>query len=280
MREAVQSVAAQSHRPLELILVDDGVPDRAELLAVASIAKNARVIQHATSGVSGARNAGAAQAAGAYLAFIDDDDRWDPERVRRQVRDLEAAPTAPAGYCLLRTIDEHGAVLVEPDRVAVASIDDLVTRRTGIVAPNLMVRTAAFRDAGGFDERLRMAEDYDLILRLGRRGQILFSADALVDYRHHPGNTTGRHRELALAIAGVVAADRIRQDGERPSERAYREARRANDRYAWWASLRAARARRSRGDVRGAVAELAWAVSFAPWAPALTVARRVRRRAT
>src|SRR5690606_6720876 len=101
-------------------------------------------------------------------------------------------PAAVASYCGMRTIDAEGEVLIDADQVAVTGYVDIAARRTGIILPNLLLRTEAFRAAGGFDPGIRLAEDLDLLLVIARSGSVIFEPRALVDYRTHGANTTGR----------------------------------------------------------------------------------------
>lgn len=280
LAEALRSAAGQTRRPREILVVDDGSPHPAELdLAVRGI-PGATVLHRDATGVSAARNAGAARATAEILAFLDDDDRWHPERLERQLRDWQGAPDAVAAYCGLQTIDEAGRVLVAGDQRPAADATAIARRDAGVLLPNLLVRRDAFEQVGGLDETIRLAEDLDLVLRLASIGRFVFTPDVLVDYRAHAANTTKRYRELGTAIDLVarrhlaLAASR----GDADLVAAHRASLRANGRYVWWAALRSARAKQGPGSARSALGDLAWAARFAPWALPDAVVRRLRGR--
>jgi len=279
LAEALDSVRAQSHRHVEVIVVDDGSPDPDLVASVVAGIPGAVVVRQSSAGVSVARNSGAARSRGELLAFLDDDDRWHPDRLAAQVETLQAVPDAVASYCGMRTIDEGGAVLVEADQVAITDRTDVARRATGIILPNLLMRRDAFHAVGGFHSRIKLAEDFDLVLRLAERGPIVFEPRALVDYRAHAQNTTGRHRELTRSIDRVLRLHEwsARERGDRELAAALRESLRKNERFAWWSAARAARAALRDGRPARAVGEMAWALATAPRGLLDGAARRVRR---
>lgn len=274
LAEALSSAAGQTAGLMEILVVDDGSPDPDALDATVAGVPLARAIHRDHQGVSSARNAGAREARGRWIAFLDDDDRWSPDRLERQLADLAALPDAVVGYCGLRTIDEAGAELVGGEHVQVEGRADILRRRTGILAGNTLILREAFERVGGFDESVPLAEDLDLVIRLAGCGPFVMTAADLVDYRLHAGNTTGRYRDLCRGIRHVLAshAALAREAGDAEATAALKESQRANDRYAWWSAGRAARA----GGPIAALREYAWAMRFAPRAPADAVRRRLR----
>ncbi len=279
LSEALRSVADQTHPRVEVIVIDDGAPDPESIDLTAQIVPDAAIVHRPASGVSTARNLGAALSTGEFLVFLDDDDRWHRERLELQLAAFRAHPAAGVGYCSMQSIDEHGDVIAAADQIAVQDERDIARRNTGIIRPNLMIRRTAWLRSGGFDPQIRLAEDLDLILTLARTESFAFAPETLVDYRAHAGSTTRRYRELSRSIDLVVKAHR-RSAKERKDEelvRAHEESLRANRRFAWWSAMRAYRRDLSEGHRAAAIGDLAWAVRFAPFAPAEALARRVRR---
>ncbi|MEV7963520.1 glycosyltransferase family 2 protein [Oerskovia paurometabola] len=282
LAEALASVAAQTYPHVELVVVDDGSPDPAVIRGLVEEAGVGTVLRLDPSGVSTARNTGVRHTRGELLAFLDDDDRWHPDRLRLAVDALTARPDAVISYCAMRTVDPAGEQLVGADQRPARDARDVVRGRTGIMLPNLVIRRGAFDALGGFDPAYRQGEDLDLVLAAATLGPFVFVDEVLVDYRYHPGNTTRAYRDLAAGIRVIL---RERRSQARAAERggpagldaAYRDRLRANDRFAAWSAARAARAEISARRFRAALGHVAWAARFAPLAPLDWVRERVRR---
>ncbi len=123
LTEALESVLAQTYAAAELVVVDDGSPEPdalrgiVEAIRVEEGAPRPRVVRRAPSGVSAARNAGVKETTGDLVAFLDDDDRWHPDRLRRHVEAMTARPDVVLSYCAMRTIDADGVELSRPTSV-------------------------------------------------------------------------------------------------------------------------------------------------------------------
>jgi glycosyltransferase involved in cell wall biosynthesis len=197
LQTALESLVAQTYTEWELILVDDGSPEPDAVEAACSSVPGARVIHQANAGISVARNVGIAGSRGTYVAFLDDDDEWSPERLALQVAALQARPDAVAAYGQIDFIDEHG------DNVGTAELapGDLgAFLRNDMSAPiiSLMVVRRALDRVGGFHSMFAMSEDIDLIYRLARAGPFVFVPEVLVHYRRHGANMSANMRQSAL----------------------------------------------------------------------------------
>jgi glycosyltransferase involved in cell wall biosynthesis len=146
------------------------------------------VIRHESArGVAQARNAGIAAARGAWIAFLDDDDLWAPQKLRRQL-DAAAARHASFAYCAAGWLDErkhflHALAPPDPE-----GLDLRLLRWNEIWAgcSNVIARTDVVRRLGGFDERLFQLADWDLWIRLSLDGHAAAVEDVLVGYVLHP----------------------------------------------------------------------------------------------
>jgi glycosyltransferase involved in cell wall biosynthesis len=278
LEEALRSVVAQTLADWELVVVDDGATDAGAVRGIVDAVDDPRVrlLRIPASGVSRARDLGVEETSGGVLAFLDDDDRWDPRRLELGVAPFDD-PDVVATYCGLRTIDAVGNELAAADQREASSPVDVAAGVAGVLAPNVLVRRTAFDAVGGFDARLTLAEDLDLLLGLARRGRFAFVPTTLVDYRYHQGNTTRRYRDLADAIRVIVRERReeARAARDEPLARALAGRDEANDRFAAWSAARAARASWRAGERRAAVGDLVWAARFAPRAPWLWLRHRV-----
>jgi glycosyltransferase involved in cell wall biosynthesis len=198
LAETLASLQAQTYAAWELILVDDGSPDPDAVEASVAGIPGVVVIHQANAGVSVARNIGFSRSRGAYLAFLDDDDLWEPERLALQVAALEARPDAVAAFCQMTIIDEHG---VATGSTALETGDFRAFIRNDAVAPipTLLVTRWAIDRVGMFHPMLPPGEDLDMIYRLARVGAFVLVPEALVRYRRHGDNESGDLRGAALA---------------------------------------------------------------------------------
>jgi glycosyltransferase involved in cell wall biosynthesis len=169
---AIDSVLGQSYRPIECIVVDDGSTDNtAEVLS--GYRDRVRIIRQRNRGLSAARNAGIRAAHGQYIALLDADDWWHPEKTARQVSLLQKDRHLGCVGCGRRHVSADGQTF--EDFVGLRSTGDHRETFRGIAlrqfwvggsGSGAMIRRSALDAVGGFDESLKAAEDWDLWLRL------------------------------------------------------------------------------------------------------------------
>jgi glycosyltransferase involved in cell wall biosynthesis len=215
IRDALESVAAQSWRPIEAVVIDDGSSDGTESV-VTGWAENAdipvRYVWQENAGGNAARNAGIAHAGGEVIAFLDSDDLWHPDKTERQMRLLGGPDEFGAVYCALRETDAAtGRILNEPAMTCPQGdlLDRLLVRDETAPTSAWLVRRPLLQDVGGFDEDLRARQDWDLWIRLAAITRIGAVAEPLLSLRHHDGPRTASDptREL-MAYAAIRAKNR------------------------------------------------------------------------
>jgi len=167
LREAIDSVLGQKTSDYELIVVDDGSTDDTPGI-LSSYGKDVRVIRQPNRGVSAARNRGIAAAKGEYVAFLDSDDLWLPNKLTAQ---LDFFRTHPAALiCQTDEIWIRRGVRVNPrkhHRKPSGMIFE-ASLALCLVSPSaVMIKRLLLGEVGTFDEDLRVCEDYDLWLRIG-----------------------------------------------------------------------------------------------------------------
>jgi len=190
LAEALDSILAQTHRPVEVIVVDDGSTDGTARVA-AGYGETVRYLRQENAGSAAARNRGLAEAHGELVGFLDADDLWHPDKLDRQVARFAAHPQLD--YCVTHVQNFWVAELSE-------EAERFRHHRRGQPIPGyftgaLVARRAHFDALGGFDTRHGHADDTDWFLRAAERGAIVeLLPDVLVYRRLHPSN---RSRELA-----------------------------------------------------------------------------------
>lgn len=206
--EAVESILAQTVSDLELIVVDDGSTDRTPELLAGLADPRVRVLTRAAEGLAPALNAGCAAASAPVIARMDADDVALPDRLERQLAYLDAHPDVALLGGGIVLVDESGR---EFDREPAPARPEL-SERNELVHATVAMRTAAFRDLGGY--RLDQAEDYDLWLRFQERHAVAAIPEPVLRYRFHPGQfSIAKLQRQALGALCVRVAARERRAG-------------------------------------------------------------------
>lgn len=203
--EAVESALSQTLRPAEVIVVDDGSTDDTEEV-VRGFGDAVRYIKQENAGVSAARNRGVAESSGQYIAFLDADDIWEPEKLEKQMAKFADDPKIGLVHCGMREFDAETGETVrlhtEGGEGWVAD-DLLLWERPVIVGPGgtVVVTRKAFAEAGGFDSRMKCGEDWDFCYRVAREYKVGFVAEPLVKYRGHAAAAHHNVREMEHGMA-------------------------------------------------------------------------------
>ena len=191
VREAVESVLAQTAGDLELIVIDDGSTDGTPALLEAVRDPRLRLERREPRGLTRALNRALALARAPLVARLDADDLALPERLARQGAFLETHPEVGLLGTAAREVDGAGRQV----RVVRPPEDDAGLRRALIrenpfVHSSVMLRRGLCEQAGGYDEALPVAQDYDLWMRLSRATRMASLRDVLVVRRLLPGRVS------------------------------------------------------------------------------------------
>lgn len=204
--EAIDSVLKQTYSNLEVIVVDDGSTDGSRAVIESYGDKITTVFQQ-NEGVSAARNRGVKASGGEYVAFLDADDSWMPEKVEKQVGRFQADNTLGLVHVGVIEVDENGSALRERLEGLEGDVanDLLMLKREGILGggSGLMVPRKVFDEVGGFDERLSTSADWDLFYQISSRHKVAFVPQLLVKYRIHNSNM---HSNVAVMEHDMTAA--------------------------------------------------------------------------
>jgi glycosyltransferase involved in cell wall biosynthesis len=211
LREAVDSVLGQTYENWELMLVDDGSSDESTAIARDYARLNPDRISylehpgHANRGQNASRNLGIRNGTGEYIAMLDSDDVWLPNKLEDQVALLSAEPKAAMVFgrtqvwfswtghpddlgrdYLLPSYPKPNRLVSPPDLVRILLLDE-----TPIAAGSILLRRSAYERVGGWvDEVRHMHEDYALYLKLFLEEPIFISDQCWDRYRQHPDSYT------------------------------------------------------------------------------------------
>jgi glycosyltransferase involved in cell wall biosynthesis len=208
LEETLRSALAQSYAEVEVLVVDDGSTDSS-----AEIARRfpVRYMRQENRGLSEARNTGIRESKGSYLVFLDADDRLKPEAIETGLRALALRPD-----CAM-TVGDHVFIAANGSYLAGSAKEDpLHSHYEALLKSNfiemissVLFRRSIFDEVGGFDATLRVAEDYELYLRIARALPICCHAAIVAEYRKHGANTS-RNSELMLTTTLEVLEGQAR----------------------------------------------------------------------
>ena len=188
LKGCIDSVLNQTIKPFEIIVVDDGSTDNTSEVIISYISNPlVKYIRTTNAGQASAKNTGIRNACGEFVAFLDADDLWHPEKLKKQL-DLFEDRSIGVVFSRMEFIDEEGGAIVSPEP------SGYLTPQSGRVTDHLlfdnfvpfsssMVRRECLENYGGFDESLAMGIDWDLWLRLSLHCQFAYVNESLLLYR-------------------------------------------------------------------------------------------------
>ena len=211
LEETLRSALAQSYAQVEVVVVDDGSTDSSP-----EIARRfpVRYIRQPNRGLCEARNVGIRESKGDYLVFLDADDRLKPRAIEAGLRALSQRPD-----CAM-TVGDHVFIAADGGYLASSTkecpahshYEALLKSNFIEMIASVLFRRSVFEEVGGFDATLRVAEDYELYLRIARALPICCHAAIVAEYRKH-GTNTSHDSELMLTTTLRVLKDQAKYLG-------------------------------------------------------------------
>jgi glycosyltransferase involved in cell wall biosynthesis len=190
----IESALGQTYKNIEIIVVDDGSIDGTSS-RVKAYGYRIRYVYQEHAGVSAARNKGIEEARGEFVAFLDSDDLWMPEKIFKQMELFKADPELSVIYTDYSRFDDFGTYALTTFQFktpAKGRIRKELLKNNFIGTSTVILKRSVFNNLGKFDTRLSTTEDFDLWLRLSDYYLFDYIPEALVRYRissvEHPAN--------------------------------------------------------------------------------------------
>lgn len=208
VERALKSVLSQTYKDIEIIVVDDSPENYEQRILVKKMVESYKVkyISHSCSlGACVARNTGLAEAKGSYIAFLDDDDEWLPEKIEKQILKFDKEEIALV-YCGSKTQNDITGELVSRNTQWYAGkIYDVLLMDNYIGSTSFpLIKTHALRDIGGFDPLMPSAQDYDVWLRLAQKYEVSYVNEPLVIYHvHDQVRITGNFKKKIVGLERI-----------------------------------------------------------------------------
>ncbi|MFA6963139.1 MAG: glycosyltransferase [Patescibacteria group bacterium] len=215
LRQTIDSVLGQTFKDFELILVDDCSTDNSVEI-IKSYGDKLRLIEHDKNAgaPAGTKNTGIKNSRGKYIAFSDHDDLWLSTKLAKQVDSLEKNSDAVANFANGFIFDDVKKIDLAarwPEIESVPSqksiLKALIKQNFILTTTGAVVRASVLKKLGGFDEKMKLADDYELWLRLAREGQLTFISEPLFRWRFH--RTSLSHRVDKMLIDLVYCYKKI-----------------------------------------------------------------------
>ena len=201
LAEAIESALAQTYRPVEIIVVDDGSTDGTARVAE-RFSPPARLFFQTKSGVGPARNRGVSKARGSFLSFLDADDLWPPDRLSCQMAAFNADPT-------LDMVFGHAQQFISPELTGRGKVklDRAREVMPGYLASVLLIKRESFFRVGTFATNWRVGEFVDWYLKAKEAGLKSTMLDGVVLKRRiHTENMGIRERDFRTDYVRIIKA--------------------------------------------------------------------------
>lgn len=207
LEKSLQSVVNQTYRNLEIIVVSDGSTDNTDTLLSEYKTSDSRInyiSYHPNKGGNHARNVGIKNATGDFIAFLDDDDEWVPEKIHLQIQEFMKNPKVGLIYTGAEIIYNKNKLSYKstPKKFGDLSKDILISNYIGSTS-SVMVKTSILAVSGEFDEKLKAQQDYDLWIRICQLTSIGFVSKPLLKY-HNYNSTKQISDDLEKYVDSIV----------------------------------------------------------------------------
>ena len=216
IKETIASVFGQTFRDFEIIIVDDGSSDNTVSLIDVQNKSAIRIIRQKNTGIAGARNRGIAAAKGEYLAFLDHDDIFLPEKLQCQVELLDKDPELALVYSPVETFGNTDVKIPDYELISGDVFRSMLEQNKIHSASCIMIRRSSIEKYNIlFRQEFAPCDDWDFYLRLSRHCRFANTGKALVRYRLHDGNESNNCEKMYRAGIMVLKHQNLTSAAEK-----------------------------------------------------------------
>lgn len=211
IEETIASIQQQSFTDYEIIVIDDGSQDNTIKVVKSIVEPRLQLFSYENGGVATARNRGIAHATGEFIAFLDADDLWSPDKLALQIEALYQNPEAKVVYSWTKYIDEHGQPLFSGTRYFYQGDVYKQLLQTNFLtnASNILVHRNVLDLVPGFDPELAYTADWDFYLRLAKNFNFAVVPKFQIYYRQSANSMSTKVEQLKEE--SLLLLDRVYQ---------------------------------------------------------------------
>ncbi len=220
--EAIQSVLAQSFKDWELIIVNDGSTDGTEAIVKKYLGMDLPIIYtyQSNKGFAAARNKALGLSKGKWIAILDHDDLWYPEKLKIQDESITKYPNAKLHFANSEWFTDKGKIVrntIRENRFKTGIIFDpyikLLSEGCFIDSETALIEKESLVECGGFNENYAYIVDYDMFLRLSKIRSIYYEDRILAKWRMHPAQATKKMEEAMIREFILLFEKALKEEG-------------------------------------------------------------------
>jgi glycosyltransferase involved in cell wall biosynthesis len=214
--QAIDSVLQQTYQNVEIIVIDDGSADNTVAVIEGYNNPRIKVLSQNNAGAAQARNLGVTKAAGDWIAFLDADDLWLPEKLQKQLENIGDKVWSHTDLDYIGNVFPEGTLASDFTRKSSGKVFESILIENSIGTSSVLIKKNVFEEFGGFDTGFRALQDWDLWLRLSSKHEISYCPEPLVHYLVHSKSTSRQARKTLPyhlnLIEKVFSTDGVAKD--------------------------------------------------------------------
>lgn len=226
--DSIRSILLQTYGSYEIVVVDDGSTDNTKEVLDTFMGKIKYISLEQNKGLPTARNIGIQSAQGKYIAFIDADDLWSPEKLQTDIEYFQMYPEVGMVYSRHVNVDEKGKFINRGTKRQLPSGNifiQLFSEQNFITTSTVVVKKEVFETTGLFDEQFFNCQDWDMWLRIAFYFKVAGINKFLVKYRHNPNSLSKNYQRVLkhqkMVIDKIYTAFKDKENGI--SEKLYKK---------------------------------------------------------